>query len=43
MGGVSQFLTWFGYEAWFARVVLCGILNAVAGRAVRPSHQSYAG
>jgi uncharacterized protein (DUF362 family) len=32
----SRFLTWFGYESWFGRVVLHGILYAIAGRPVKP-------
>jgi uncharacterized protein (DUF362 family) len=32
----SRFVTWFGYESWFGRVVLHGILYAVAGRPVAP-------
>ena len=32
----SRFITWLGYESWFGRVVLHGILYAVAGRPVAP-------
>jgi uncharacterized protein (DUF362 family) len=32
----SQFLTWFGYESWFGRVVLHSILYAIAGKPVKP-------
>jgi len=32
----SRFVTWLGYESWFGRVVLHGILYAVAGRPVAP-------
>ena len=31
-GFKSRFLTWFGYESWFGRVVLHGILYAIVGR-----------
>lgn len=32
----SRFLTWFGYESWFGRVVLHAILYAIAGKPVKP-------
>jgi len=32
MGFKSRFLTWLGYESWFGRVVLHGILYALAGK-----------
>lgn len=32
----SRFITWFGYESWFGRVVLHRILYAIAGRPVKP-------
>jgi uncharacterized protein (DUF362 family) len=32
MGFKSPFLTWLGYESWFGRVVLHGILYALAGK-----------
>ena len=32
----SRFLTWFGYESWFGRVVLHTILYAIAGKPVKP-------
>jgi uncharacterized protein (DUF362 family) len=32
----SRFLTWFGYESWFGRTVLHGILYAFAGRPIKP-------
>ena len=32
----SKFATWLGYESWFGRVVLHGILYALVGRPVRP-------
>jgi uncharacterized protein (DUF362 family) len=32
----SRFLTWFGYEAWFGRVVLHALLYAIAGKPVKP-------
>jgi uncharacterized protein (DUF362 family) len=35
-GFKSRFLTWFGYESWFGRVVLHAILYAIAGRPVKP-------
>ena len=36
LGFSSRFLTWFGYESWFGRVVLHAILYAIAGRPVKP-------
>jgi len=35
-GFSSRFITWFGYESWFGRVVLHAILYAFAGRPVKP-------
>ena len=35
-GFKSRFLTWFGYESWFGRVVLHSILYAIVGRPVKP-------
>jgi cell division protein FtsB len=32
MGFKSRFLTWLGYESWFGRVALHGILYALAGK-----------
>ena len=32
----SRFLTWFGYESWFGRVVLHAILYMIAGKPVKP-------
>ncbi|MGE3540334.1 MAG: DUF362 domain-containing protein [Candidatus Tectimicrobiota bacterium] len=32
----SRFITWFGYESWFGRVVLHAILYALVGRPVKP-------
>ena len=32
----SRLLTWLGYESWFGRVVLHGILYAIAGKPVKP-------
>jgi uncharacterized protein (DUF362 family) len=32
----SRFLTWFGYESWFGKVILHGILYAIVGRPVKP-------
>jgi len=32
----SRFMTWFGYESWFGRVVLHAILYAIVGRPVAP-------
>jgi uncharacterized protein (DUF362 family) len=37
-GFKSRFLTWFGYESWFGRVVLHAILYAIVGRPERPGH-----
>ena len=34
-GFKSRFLTWFGYESWFGRVVLHGILYAIIGKPVK--------
>ena len=36
-GFKSRFLTWFGYESWFGRVVLHGILYAIIGKPVKLS------
>jgi len=33
----SRFLTWFGYESWFGRVVLHAILYAIVGKPVSPA------
>lgn len=33
----SRFVTWLGYESWLGRVVLHGILYAIAGRPVKPA------
>ena len=33
----SRFLTWLGYESWFGRVLLHGMLYAVVGRPVPPT------
>ena len=35
-GFKSRFITWFGYESWFGRVVLHSILYAIAGKPVKP-------
>lgn len=35
-GFKSRFLTWFGYESWFGRVVIHAILYAIAGKPVKP-------
>jgi uncharacterized protein (DUF362 family) len=35
-GFKSRFVTWLGYESWFGRVVLHGILYAFAGKPVKP-------
>jgi len=35
-GFKSRFVTWFGYESWFGRVVLHAILYAIAGKPVKP-------
>ena len=35
-GFSSRFLTWFGYESWFGRIVLHGILYAIVGKPVGP-------
>ena len=37
VGFRSRFVTWFGYESWFGRVVLHWILYAIAGRPVPPA------
>ena len=36
LGFRSRFMTWFGYESWFGRVVLHGVLYAIVGKPVRP-------
>jgi uncharacterized protein (DUF362 family) len=33
----SRFLTWFGYESWFGRVVLHAVLYSISGRPVTPT------
>jgi uncharacterized protein (DUF362 family) len=33
----SRTITWFGYESWFGRVVLHGILYAIAGKPPEPA------
>lgn len=35
-GFKSRFITWLGYESWFGRVVLHGILYAIAGKPIKP-------
>jgi uncharacterized protein (DUF362 family) len=37
VGFKSRFVTWFGYESWFGRVVLHSVLYAIAGRPVAPA------
>jgi uncharacterized protein (DUF362 family) len=32
----SRFVTWFGYESWFGRVVVHSILYALVGKPVKP-------
>jgi uncharacterized protein (DUF362 family) len=39
MGFRSRFVTWFGYESWFGRVVLHAILYAIVGKPVKPQRQ----
>jgi len=36
IGFRSRFVTWLGYESWFGKVVLHGILYAIAGKPVKP-------
>lgn len=36
VGFKSRFVTWLGYESWFGKVVLHGILYAIAGKPVKP-------
>ena len=36
IGFNSRFVTWLGYESWFGKVVLHGILYAIAGKPVKP-------
>lgn len=35
-GFKSRFITWLGYESWFGKVVLHGILYEIAGKPVKP-------
>ena len=35
-GFKSRFVSWLGYESWFGRVVLHGILYAIVGKPLRP-------
>jgi uncharacterized protein (DUF362 family) len=37
-GFKSRFITWFGYEAWFGRVVLHSILYTIVGKPVKEKH-----
>jgi len=32
----SRFLTWFGYESWFGRIVLHNVLYAIVGKPIKP-------
>lgn len=34
-GFKSRFITWLGYESWFGKVILHGILYAIAGKPVK--------
>jgi len=36
VGFNSRFVTWLGYESWFGKVVLHGVLYAIAGKPVKP-------
>jgi len=36
----SRFLTWLGYESWFGRIILHGLLYAISGKMVKPQEQS---
>jgi len=36
IGFRSRFMTWLGYESWFGKVVLHGILYAIAGKPIKP-------
>lgn len=36
VGFKSRFVTWIGYESWFGKVVLHGILYAIAGKPIKP-------
>ena len=38
-GFKSRFLTWFGYESWFGRVVLHAALYGIFGRPVTPKQE----
>ena len=42
-GFKSRFMTWFGYESWFGRVILHSILYAIAGKPVKPQPHSSSG
>jgi uncharacterized protein (DUF362 family) len=35
-GFKNRFLTWLGYESWFGRVILHGILYTISGKPVKP-------
>jgi uncharacterized protein (DUF362 family) len=39
-GFQSRFLTWFGYESWFGRVVIHALLYAIAGKPVAPKPEA---
>jgi uncharacterized protein (DUF362 family) len=44
LGGFrSRAVTWMGYESWFGRTILHGILYAVAGPPIRPQGSTDAG
>jgi uncharacterized protein (DUF362 family) len=36
LGFKSRFVTWFGYESWFGRIVLHNLLYAIVGKPVKP-------
>lgn len=36
IGFNSRFVTWLGYESWFGKVILHGILYAIVGKPVKP-------
>ena len=42
IGFKSRFITWLGYESWFGKVVLHGILYAIVGKPIKPQNNGSA-
>jgi len=41
IGFRSQFMTWLGYESWFGKAILHGILYAIVGKPVKPEFNGF--